>query len=180
MLRIIIPLSEGFNEKTDEFVTTEGITIDLEHSLFSMSKWESKWEIPFLKKGKKTEEQSLDYIRMMILGELPSDEDLSHLSEKNINDITTYIDAKMTATWFTERRPSKPSRETITAELIYYWMISLGIPFECQHWHLNRLITLIRVCSLKNATKKKMTPSEAARQQRDLNAMRRAQTGSNG
>jgi hypothetical protein len=180
MLRIVLQLSEGFNEETSEFVTSESLTLDLEHSLVSMSKWESKWEIPFLGSEEKTTEQTLDYIRSMILGEIPPEETFSRLSAKNVGEVNDYINAKMTATWFNERQPPRKSSEVVTSELIYYWMISLGIPFECQYWHLNRLLTLIRVCNLKNSTKKKMSRAEVAAQQRDLNMIRRAQTGSSG
>jgi hypothetical protein len=180
MLRILITLQEVFREETSEFVPQDVFPVDLEHSLVSLSKWESKWEIPFLKEEKKTDEQVSDYIQMMIIGEIPPGEILARLSAENIRQINDYIAAKMTATWFTERQAPRQNRDIITAELIYYWMISLNIPFECQHWHLNRLLTLIRVCNIKNAPAKKMTKSEAMAQQRVLNAQRRNRTGSRG
>lgn len=181
MLRITIPLSEVFDERTSEFAVAEALTLDLEHSLVSLSKWESKWEVPFLAGDKKTKEETLDYIRMMILGEIPPDEELGRLTEWEFSQINAYIDAKMTATWFNEKHvPKGGPPEVITAEIIYYWMISLSIPFECQHWHLNRLLTLIKVCNYKNAPKKKMSRSETATQQRELNKLRREQSGSRG
>jgi hypothetical protein len=180
MLRIIIPLAEGFDEKTSEFVVSEGLTLDLEHSLVSLSKWESKWEVPFLSTENKTEDQSLDYIRMMILGEIPPEEKLSRLSAENIKEIDVYIGAKMSATRINERGAPKKSQEIVTAELIYYWMIALSIPFECENWHLNRLLTLIKVCNIKNSPKKKMSRSEAVAQQQALNEQRRKATGSKG
>lgn len=179
MLQITIVLVEGFDEAAGEFAPSQSLKLDLEHSLVSLSKWESKWELPFLSE-EKSQEQAFDYVRMMILGPIPSEEDFSHLSEENLAEINTYINAKMTATWFSERHTPRGRQEIVTAELIYYWMISLGVPFECQHWHLNRLLTLIKVCSIKNAPKKKMSRSEAAAQQRELNATRRRQTGSTG
>lgn len=180
MLRIIVPISEGFDEETGKFVTSEGLVLDLEHSLVSMSKWEAKWEKPFLAPEPKTDDQVLDYIRMMILGEIPPDQLLSHLSAENVKEIDQYINAKMTATWFNDNQVTRRSQEAVTSEVIYYWMITLGIPFECQNWHLNRLLTLIKVCNLKNQPKKKMTRSDAMRQQRELNAQRRQAMGSTG
>lgn len=180
MLEIIIPLSEGFNEATSEFVASESLTLRLEHSLVSVSKWESKWEKPFLGQENKTEEQTLDYIRMMILGEEPDEKSFSCLTSDNIKAIDAYINSKQTATWFRERQQPVRPQEVITAELIYYWMIALDIPFECQSWHLNRLLTLIRICNIKNAPKEKMRRGDAAAQRRALNEQRRRETGSNG
>jgi len=179
VLRVTIAVSESFDEEKNEFIT-EGVDLDLEHSLLSLSKWESKWELPFLGRETKTDEQVLDYIQAMIVGPEPPPQVLHLLSAKNIEDINTYINAKMSATWFNDPKGPTRSRETITSELIYYWMISLGIPFECQTWHLNRLLTLIRVCNIKNAPKKKMTKTEQAQNQRALNEARRAQLGTKG
>lgn len=180
MLRITIQLSENFHEESGEFVTSDGVELCLEHSLVSVSKWESKWEVPFLSFDEKTDEQASDYIRMMILGEIPPEETLKRLSVRNVEQIRDYIEAKMTATWFNEKQEAKARRETVTAELIYYWMISLGIPFECQEWHLNRLLTLIKVCNIKNSPKQKINQAEAAASQRELNEIRKRQLGTRG
>lgn len=180
MLRIVVPLSEGFDEEKSEFVDISTCQLDLEHSLVSLSKWESKWEKPFLGYESKTEEQTLDYIRMMILGDLPDENVFSCLTSTNIKEIDAYINAKMTATIFNERQKQQQSKEFITAELIYYWMISLNIPVEFQDWHLNRLLTLIRLCNIKNAPKEKMSKANVIKQQRELNAYRRQQAGSKG
>lgn len=179
MLQILIPLSEDFDEEASKFITSDGCTINLEHSLVSLSKWESEWEIPFLGSENKTDKQVLDYIRMMIVGEIPPAEILQKLSAENIMEIDKYINKKMTATWF-RKEQSGINQEVVTSEIIYYWMISLGIPFECENWHLNRLLTLIRVCNIKNAPKKKMSKADVIAQQREINNLRRQQTGSRG
>lgn len=172
-------MTEGFDDRTSEFVESDVIIIELEHSLVSLSKWESKWEAPFLSTESKTEEQVLDYIRMMnFRGDFP-EEALPKFRAEDFDEINTYINARMSATWFSDRKAAR-SREVVTAELIYYWMIALGIPFECQDWHLNRLLTLVKVCNLKNAPKTKMTAAESASRNRELNAQRRQATGSKG
>lgn len=180
MLRIVIPACELFNEATEEFVNLEELSVDLEHSLVSLSKWESEWEVPFLGKTDKTEEQALSYIKMMIVNPEPAPEIYGRITNENINAVNEYINMRMTATWVNDPPSARAGRETITAELIYYWMIALGIPLECESWHLNKLLTLIKVCNLKNAPKKKMNSAEIANKQREMNAQRRAQMGSRG
>lgn len=177
MLQITVPLAEGFDEETNEFVDVESVVLQLEHSLVSLSKWESKHEKPFLGYDKKTSEQTLDYIKMMVLTENVPETVFNHLSEDNIKQINAYIASKQTATWFSEAKKDDPAKqqEIITAEIIYYWMVALGIDFEAQYWHLNRLLTLVRVCNIKNAPKEKMTKADRLAQQRALNEQRRAQ-----
>ena len=179
MLRIEVPLSEGFDEQTNEFVTSEAAVLELEHSLLSLSKWESRWEIPFLSSDDKTTEQTMDYIKAMCLGEEPSDSVLSRLTAANIKAIDVYVNAKMTATTINERK-SPGVREIVTAELIYYWMIALDIPVQCEQWHLNRLLTLIKVCNIKNTPPDKKSAAANAADRRALNAQRRSNTGSGG
>ena len=179
MLTITIPDSELFNEATQEFLKVKGQTITLEHSLVSVSKWESKWKKPFLGYGEKTEEEIMYYIRCMTITQNVNPIIYSGLTNENLKEIMAYIDDKMTATTFKDNQ-QRHSREIITAEIIYYWMVELGIPFECQKWHLNRLLTLVNVCSIKQAPAKKMSRKDAMAQQSQLNAARRAKFKSRG
>jgi hypothetical protein len=180
VLSIEVPIGdEMFNEETNRFVR-ESFTLELEHSLASLSKWESKYEKPFLSDQEKTPDEILYYVKVMTLTPIVPAEIFLRLSEENIKEINDYINAKMTATTFRVDPTQRPSREIITAEVVYYWMFSAGIPKECENWHLNRLFTLIKVFSAKNAPQKKMNKAEALREQRNLNAQRRAQMGSSG
>lgn len=180
MLTITIPATEEFDEVKGEFVYVKEQTLQLEHSLISISKWESKWCKPFLSKADKTQEEIIDYIKCMTLNPSVNDNVYDCLSQSNLKMINDYIGAPMTATTFSDDKHSKANRETITAELVYYWMIALNIPFECQKWHLNRLLTLIRVCNVKNAPPKKMSKRATANHYAQLNAARRQQLNSRG
>jgi hypothetical protein len=181
MLQIIVPLSpEGWDEKKREFVAPKTQTLQLEHSLVSLSKWESKWCKPFLSKADKTAEETLDYIKFMTITPNVKNEVYDHITRSNIQEINEYIAAPMTATTFTEDKRGKNNREIVTAELIYYWMIALNIPFECQKWHLNRLLTLIRVCNVKNTPPKKMSKRDIISRNAALNAARRKQMNTKG
>lgn len=182
MLEIRIEGTEFWNDETEEFVTAEPCTLMLEHSLISLSKWESKWQKPFLSQAEKTLEETRDYIKCMTINKNVKATSYLALTRKDIAKINDYIANPMTATTFhTREGQAKRGRgEVMTAEVIYFYMISFGIPFECEKWHLNRLLTLIKVCNIKNAPKQKMSKATAAKQQRALNAQRRAKTGSRG
>ena len=180
MLTITIPAAELFDEKTQTFFTTKEQTLQLEHSLVSLSKWEAKWCKPFLSKDNKTLEETVDYIKCMTITQNVDPNVYMYLNRTNIADINKYIEAPMTATTFRNENQKGHGREVITSELIYYWMISLNIPMECQKWHLNRLLTLIRVCNVKNTPPKKRGRKDIANEYAALNAARRKQFNSKG
>lgn len=180
MLTILVPGIELYDEVHEEFTNSESFVLELEHSLVSLSKWESIFEKPFLGPETRTTEEVFGYIKAMALDPKISPEVFYRLSQENLDEINKYIDAKMSATWFNDTPTGPKNREVITAELIYYWMISFNIPIEFEHWHLNRLFTLIKVFNVKNSKPRKMSASERAARNRDLNAQRRAQLGTNG
>ena len=179
MLQITIPAVELWDEKKEEFIHIKEHTLQLEHSLVSLSKWEAKWHKPFLT-SVKTREETLDYVKCMTITQNVSPDIYNYLTAENINKINEYIEDPMTATSFSNGNNNKPSREIVTSELIYYWMIAFSIPFECQKWHLNRLLTLVRVCSIKNAPAKKMSKREIMSRNAALNAARRQKLGTSG
>ena len=180
MLRITIKGDEYFNEETQEFSNKGDVVVDLEHSLVSLSKWESKYQVPFLSSLDKTSEQMLDYLRFMVVSKRVDPNVMYFISEENMQEIQAYIDSKESATTFGEMPERKGPAETITAELVYYWMVAFNIPFECQHWHLNRLFALIRICNIKNSPPKKMSKHEISRKYHELNEKRKAELGTNG
>lgn len=180
MLTITVGATDVYDEASGTFGAKGGIELQLEHSLVSLSKWESIHEKPFLGKDSKTPEEVISYVECMAIGEIPRGDIFHQLSEENVKEINEYIDRKMTATWFSDKTRSPAVAEIITSELIYYWMTAFNIPWEAQHWHLNRLFTLIRVCNVKQEKPKKMSRAEIARRNRDLNAQRKAQLGTTG
>lgn len=180
MLQIVIPASEGWDETRQEFVNIKEQRLQLEHSLIALSKWESKWQKPFLSTDDKTPEEIIDYVRCMTLNQHVDPDVYYGLTEENMREINDYIESPMTATTFNNLAPSRSSHEIFTSEVIYYWMIAQGIPFECQKWHLNRLLTLIRVCNIKNSPPKKVSQAEMARRFASINAQRRKQMHTNG
>lgn len=180
MLQIDIPAGEFFDDKRNEFIYTKPVSLTLEHSLVSLSKWESKWCKPFLVKEKKSTEEILDYIKCMTLTQNVDPNIYLSLTSDNVEKITKYIDHPHSATIIHDDPNAPRSRETVTSELIYYWMIEFRIPFECQKWHLNRLLTLIRVCNIKNKPPKKMSQSQIMSRNTALNAARRKALNSKG
>ena len=180
MLQLTIPATELWDEEKQEFIQTKEQTLQLEHSLVSLSKWESKWNKAFLGRQPKTVEETLDYIRCMTLTKNVDSEIYKLITNDNIQMINKYIELPMTATTFLEEKNNGRSNETVTSELIYYWMISLNIPFECQKWHLNRLLTLIRVCNVKNTPPKKRSKRELMSRNAALNAARRKKFNTTG
>jgi len=182
MLTVIVSGDEVFNEETSEFSSVGDFVLELEHSLVSLSKWESKFEKPFLAAGDKTADEILWYVKAMILNPIYPEDLWVRLSQQNLDDINQYIESKQSATTFglmPEHR-SRGRAETITSELIYYWLVAFNIPFETETWHLNRLFSLIRICNIKQSKPKKMSRNEVAQRNRELNAQRRQQLGTSG
>ena len=173
MLKITIPGSEYYDEASEEFFEVKGQTLCLEHSLVSISKWESKWKKPFISETEKTIEELRDYIRCMTLTQNVDPKVYMAVSQTQIREIVAYMEDPMTATWFSDKADKRKNREIVTSELIYYWMTALNIPMECQKWHLNRLMTLIRIAGEKNQPPKKMSKKDIYRQNSALNAARR-------
>ena len=181
MLTLRIPISqEGWDEEKQEFVEPRCQTLQLEHSLVSLSKWESKWQKPFYSKKEMTDEEALDYIKCMTLSKNVDPDVYKHITRENVKEVMDYIENPMTATTFGKNDKGQVNKEVSTSELIYYWMIASNIPFECQKWHLNRLITLIRVCSIKNTPPKKRSKREIMSRNAALNAARRQQMNTSG
>jgi hypothetical protein len=180
MLQITVPAVELYDEKNNRFVYLKERTLQLEHSLVSVSKWESKWCKPFISKTDKTDEEVNDYIKCMTITQNVDPDVYQRLSKENYDEIQKYISAPMTATTFKEGRGGRRSNEIVTAEIVYYWMVSHNIPLSCEKWHFNKLLTLIRVCNEKNAPSKKMSKSEIMKSNAALNAARRQQLNSKG
>lgn len=180
MLKIIIEGAESFNDEELTFGKFDDVVLELEHSLFSLSKWESKYQKPFLSSGKKTSNEIFDYIKFMVITSHVDLDALYRCSQQNIDTIQEYIDSSQSATTFGIMPERGGPGEVITSELIYYWLIAFNIPFECQHWHLNRLFSLIRICNIKNSKSKRMPRHEIAQRNRELNAKRRAELGTTG
>ena len=179
MLKLTVTLSENYNESTNEF-EVETLELEMEHSLVSLSKWESRFEKPFLGPDEKTDEEIFFYIECMILTPDFPPEIVKRFSKKDFEKINDYLVSKQSATWFTNKKDNSPSRETITSELIYYWLSSYQIPREAERWHLNRLLTLIRVFNAKNEKPKKRSSSEIAAERRALNEKRRREMKTHG
>lgn len=179
-LSITIEPQEFYDERTNRFFEIPRKTIQLEHSLLSISKWESKWHKPYFTDKQKTKEEELDYIRCMTISGPCDAIYYQGLSTKNRKEIFDYISDSMTATTIKSNQKNKKSREILTSELIYYWMTALNIPFSCEKWHINRLFTLIEIASIKNAPSKKMSKGDIMRKNHALNMARRAQYGTKG
>ena len=180
MLQVTIPAGELYNEETGEFLHTREQRLTLEHSLVSLARWESRWHKPFLSRKPKSWEESVDYVRCMTLTQNVDPLCYQFLTKPLMERILAYIDEPMTATTFSKAEEKRFSREVITAEVIYYWMISFSIPMECQKWHLARLMTLITVCDRKSSPGRKMSRKALAAQNRALNAKRCQEMGTRG
>lgn len=179
MLELVIPGTEWWDDRNEEFVSSKETKLVLEHSLVSISKWEAKWKKPFISKEGRSIEETLDYIRCMTISQNTDPKVYGLITAEQLKQVEDYINDPMTATWFKNDK-NKPSSEQITSELIYFWMITAGVPIECQKWHLNRLLTLLKICAIKNQPSKKMPKSEIYKNNAALNAARRKRLGSKG
>lgn len=180
MLTLSIDGADLYNEARQEFCKLEPIVLRFEHSLASVSKWEAFYKKPFLSKDSKTFSELIRYFQYMCLNEGIDPLYFTQLSSNNIRKITEYIGDSMTATTIHDLDKRKGPSKIITSEVIYYWMVSLQIPFECQYWHFNRLMMLINVINHQNAPSKKMSKREIFNQNRMLNEQRRKQLQTNG
>ena len=181
MLTITIPGRTLYDEEKDLFLDPEpSCVLELEHSLVSLSKWESIFRKPFLGEEEKSPLEIYAYIECMILNQVYPDNILNRLSHDNLEAIKAYIESAESATTFGELPERKGKKERITSELIYYWLVAFQIPFEVERWHLNRLFSLIRICNIKNQKPDKKSKQELARQYREENAKRRAQFNTTG
>lgn len=181
MLELRIASVELYDEKLEEFFTVPGQTLKLEHSLVSLAKWESKWEKPFLSKNNMTLAEVTDYIRCMTITQNVDPFIFSYVARYHLDEVYKYMELPMTATTFSKNKePWKGSSEVVTAEIIYYWMTVYNIPIDCQRWHLNRLLTFINVCNIKNQPKKKMPLKELHKRNYELNNKRLAELNTTG
>ena len=184
MLELEINAIQAWNEETEEFINFDGCTLHLEHSLVSLSKWESRWCKPFLTNDAKSLDESVDYIRCMVLDKDVDPLAFELITQENIDQVYTYINASMTATTFTTLNDGQSKKSTtntfVTSELIYYWMRTLQIPFDCETWHLNRLLTLIRLTEVKESPSKKMNKRDIANRYAAINAANRKKYNSKG
>jgi hypothetical protein len=180
VLKIVVLGTEYFNEETETFETVGDFELKLEHSLISLSKWESKHQKPFLTESSKTTDEILSYIETMILTRNYPEGIISRFDQRNLTCINDYIESKESATTFGSMPERRGRGEIITSELIYYWMVAFNIPFECEKWHLNRLFALIRICNIKNSKPTKMSRNEIAARNRELNARRKAEFNTRG
>ncbi len=179
-LTVTIPGKELFDQQSKTFITIPATTVTLEHSLLSISKWESKWKRSYFIKEPMTIDQSIDYIACMCLTKNIDPKIFRFMDKKTAQEISNYIADPMTATTI-KHRDKKPSREIITSELVYYWMVNFGIPFDpCQKWHFNRLMTLIEIATIKEAGDQKMPRKEMLKQRALLNSQRKAKYNTHG
>ena len=182
MLELNVEEKELYDQETNKFIQIPACTLILEHSLISLSKWESKWETPYFSREPKTQKQDLDYIRCMLVGPVKDNRIFDNLAYNELQQIQTYISSPMTATTFRSSPNGKKqtTKEIVTSEAIYAHMFAYRIPIDCQKWHLNRLLTLLKVCDLQNAPKEKMTKKQTAAWYAEQNAARRAKHNTRG
>lgn len=181
MLKLVIQMNpEGWDEVNERFIKPKTVVLRLEHSLVALSKWESIWHKPFFSNQDKTIEETLSYIKCMTIDEDVDPEVYRHITKVNEEEIFSYINNPMTATTFKETKGKGGRGTVVTTEIIYWWMTQLNIPVEFERWHINRLLTLVRVCNEKNTPGKKMSAKEIAARNASINAANRKRFNSKG
>lgn len=157
------------------------VVLQFEHSLLSLSKWESKSKTPFLATPVKTAEVLLDYFEDMLLTPGTPPGIIYRLSPEQLKELTEYINDPMSASSVPQEGPNRRTPEITTSELIYYWMTALKIPFNpAETWHLNRLMMLIQIANYKNQPEKKRRPGQVLNDWREQNARLKKDYGTNG
>lgn len=174
MLLVTVPQGEIYDPKTRMFVYTSETVLRLEHSLVSLSKWESRWKVPFLNREHPSEMFD-DYIRCMTITQNVDPNVYLVITNDIRKRVKAYIEESQTAAVVNEAQRLHQSRQFVTSDLIYYWMTALNIPFEpCQKWHLSRLMMLIKIANVENKSGNKMSKADSAKAQHAQNAARRA------
>lgn len=177
MLELHISETELWDPVSEKFLLVKEQSLPLEHSLLSISKWEEKWHkpMPLINNERLSGDEFLDYVRCMTISRNPDPLVYRCITAREVEAIMAYINDPHTATWFGNEKSGGNDKRPLTTELIYHLMFAFGVSKECEKWHLNRLMTQLRVEYEESKPSKKKTPAEIAERHRMLNAKRRAE-----